>query len=349
MQQTMTTDTKILTLLLLIAVGAVAVYTVFTIGAIVAMFMLSMLFAFILAPAVNWLEGKGLPRTVAALIMFSAALGALTLVVYILAPFIYDELVRIQDMVTTRQLRTGVRDTERFLSKQLSFLGVRRLHVAPKVEEWMGALFDNILNIASSLVGVLLFVVMTLISTFFLLKDMRSIKKNLIALVPNRFFEVSLSVFDKIDWSLGAYLRGILLDASIIGIISTLALWAFGIPSFVLIGLVAAAANLVPYLGPPTAALVASVITVATNNSFDQVPIILVIFSGIRLLDDSVIQPLTISQSVRLHPVIIIFAILIGGQLFGILGMLFAVPVVGVIKVVLSEMMKGLRRYPSIT
>jgi predicted PurR-regulated permease PerM len=349
MRPGMNTDTKILTLLLLIAVGAVVAYTMFTIGAIVAMFMLSMLFAFILAPAVNWLEGRGLPRALAALVMFTVALAALALVVYLVAPLIYDELVQIQKLVTERQLRTGVRDTERFLSRQLSFLGVRRLQIAPKVEEWVGALFDNILGIASGLVGLVLFIVMTLISTFFLLKDMRSIKKNLIAHVPNRFFEVSLSVFDKIDWSLGAYLRGILLDASIIGIIAALALWAFGIPSFVLIGLVAAAANLVPYLGPPTAALVASIISIATTNSFDQVPIILVIFTAIRLLDDSVIQPLTISQSVRLHPVIIIFAILIGGQLFGILGMLFAVPVVGVVKVVLSELLKGLRRYPSIS
>ena len=62
-------------------------------------------------------------------------------------------------------------------------------------------------------------------------------------------------------------------------------------------------------------------------------------------LDDSIIQPLTISKSVRLHPVIIIFALLIGGQLFGIIGMLFAVPTVGVLKVITTEFSAGLKRY----
>jgi predicted PurR-regulated permease PerM len=90
---------------------------------------------------------------------------------------------------------------------------------------------------------------------------------------------------------------------------------------------------------------VASSISVITLGDFGQVPLILVTFTLIRLLDDSIVQPLTISQSVKLHPLTIIFTILIGGQLFGILGMLFAVPIAGVVKVVASELYFGLKRY----
>jgi len=125
-------------------------------------------------------------------------------------------------------------------------------------------------------------------------------------------------------------------------------MWLLDIPNFMLIGMVAAFANLVPYLGPPTAALVASSISVITLGTFEQVPLILITFTLIRLLDDSVIQPLTISQSVKLHPLTIIFTILIGGQLFGILGMLFAVPVAGVMKVMAWELYSGLKRYRAV-
>ena len=339
-------NTKILATLLVIAIGAVLVYTVFTIGAIVALFLLSLLFAFILAPAVNWIESLGIPRSVAALAIFALFFGGIAAAVYFLSPFIVDEVSHMKEIVTVGQVRRGIRDVETFLTRNLSFLqGGRRLHVTPKVEEWIGMLLDNVINIAGSLVGIVLFAVMMLISTLFLLKDARSLKKALVELVPNRLFEVALNIVQKIEWSLGAYLRGILLDSLSIGIITTFALWMIDLPYYFIIGGFAALANLVPYLGPPVAAITASFVSVLTTGNFEQVPLILFVFVIIRLFDDAVVQPLTISKSVRLHPVIIIFALLVGGTLFGIIGMLFAVPTVGVLKVVATEFAAGMRRY----
>ena len=342
----MALNTKILATLLLLAIGAVLVYTVFTIGTIVALFLLSLLFAFILAPAVNWFESLGINRALSAFAIFALFFGGIAAAVYFLSPFIFDEVSRMKEIITVGQLRRGIHDVEAFVSKNLSFLpSGRRMHVAPKVEEWIGMLFDNLLNIAGSLVGMVLFVTMTLISTFFLLKDARSLKKTLIELVPNRLFEMALNIIQKTEWSLGAYLRGILLDSITIGIVTTFALWMIDLPYYFIIGGFASMANLVPYLGPPSAAIIASFVSVLTTGSFDQVPLILCVFVVIRLLDDAIVQPFTISKSVRLHPVIIIFALLVGGQLFGIMGMLFAVPTAGVLKVVGSEFLAGMRRY----
>ncbi|MBL0175289.1 MAG: AI-2E family transporter [Ignavibacteria bacterium] len=341
----MSLNTKILALLLVLAIGAVLVYTVFTIGTIVALFLMSLLFAFILAPAVNWIEGKGIARGIAAFIIFSLFFGGIAVAVYFLSPFIFDEVSHLQEVISVGQLRKGIRDVEVFLSRQLAFLGVRRMQVAPKVTEWVSLLFDNILNIASSLAGIVLFAVMMLISTFFLLKDARNLKKSLVEYVPNRLFEVALNIMHKIEWSLGAYLRGILVDSLTIGIVTTFALWLIDLPYYFIIGGFAAMANLVPYLGPPSAAFTASFVSVVTTGSFRQVPLILFVFVVIRLLDDAIVQPLTISKSVRLHPVIIIFALLVGGQLFGIVGMFFAVPTVGVLKVIIGEFSAGLQRY----
>ncbi len=344
----MLTNTKILIVLLLLFIAAFLALTVYTIGTVVAMMLLSLLFAFIMSPAVDLLESKGAPRALAAIVVFLLSLAAFAFVVYILSPLIYEQLLSLQEMLNLGQLRKGITQFERLMKRNLSFLGVRKLTFGTKIEEWLGSVFDNALNIASSLVGLIIFVVMTLISTFFLLKDGRKLKKSFIEIVPNQFFEMAMSIMHKIDWSLGAYLRGIVLDGLVIGVLATLAMWLLDIPNYALIGVVAAVANLVPYLGPPTAALVASTISVLTLNTFEQVPIILIAFTLIRLFDDAVVQPLTISQSVKLHPLTIIFAILIGGHLFGILGMLFAVPIAGVAKVVLSELYFGLKRYRAV-
>jgi predicted PurR-regulated permease PerM len=344
----MLTNTKILIVLLLLIVGALLALTVYTIGSIVAIFLLAMLFAFVIAPAVDWLESHGMPRLLASTIMFFVSLGAFIVVAYFLSPLLYDQVMVLQERVSFGEMRKSLPQFEKQLVRSLSFLGVRDLHLTTKIEDFISALFDNVLNIASGIVGLMIFVVMTLISTFFLIKDGRKLKKSLIEVVPNQFFEMSLSILHKIDWSLGAYLRGILLDAFVIGLVTTFAMWLLDIPNFYLIGMVAAFANLVPYLGPPTAALVASTISIITLGTFEQVPLILITFTLIRLLDDSLIQPLTISQSVKLHPLTIIFTILIGGQLFGIIGMLFAVPVAGVMKVVAWELYSGLKRYRAV-
>ncbi|MCB2203811.1 AI-2E family transporter [bacterium] len=344
----MLTNTKILIVLLLLAVALLLALTVYTIGSIVAILLLAMLFAFVITPAVDWLESHGMPRLLASTVMFLLSLGAFLVVAYFLSPLLYDQVMVLQERVSFGEMRKSIPQLEKQIVSSLSFLGVRDLHLTTRIEDLVSMMFDNILNIASGIVGLMIFVVMTLISTFFMLKDSRKLKKSLIEIVPNQFFEMSLSILHKIDWSLGAYLRGLLLDAFVIGIVTTFSMWLLDIPNYMLIGLVAAMANLVPYLGPPTAALVASTISVITLGTFEQVPLILITFTLIRLLDDSIIQPLTISQSVRLHPLTIIFTILIGGQLFGILGMLFAVPVASVIKVITFELYSGLKRYRAV-
>ncbi len=339
------TNTKLLIVLLLILLLALLGVTVYSIGAIVAIFLVAMLFSFIISPVVDWLESRSMPRALASAIMLLFSLGAMIIVVYFLAPLVYDQVYALQERVSFGEMRKSIPKLEREVVRYFSFLGVEQLHLTTKIEDLISGVFDNVLNIASSVLGLMVFVVMTLISTFFLLKDGRKLKKSMIEIVPNQFFEMSLSILHKIDWSLGAYLRGIVLDALVIGLLTTFAMWLLDIPNFLLIGLIATIANLVPYLGPPTAALVASSVSVITLGTFAQVPIILAAFAIIRLLDDSIVQPLTISQSVKLHPLIIIFAILIGGQLFGILGMLFAVPIAGVAKVVASELYFGLKRH----
>ncbi len=341
----MKTNTKILFILLLLALGGVAFYTLVAVGSIVALVLLASMFAFMLSPAVNALERIGMARTPAAILVFVAFFGILGWAIYTLSPIVYEQIREIQNILGLNNLKGGMRNIEKFLSKNLSFLGVKHWQVAPKIEAWIVSMLDNVVNIATGVFSFVLFIVMMLISTFFLLKDGNQLKKSFVSVVPNSLFEMAMSILHKIEQSLGGYIRGVLLDALIVGVLITLILWIVGVPNFILCGIIAAFANLVPYIGPPTAALVAAALSVAYNDSSEQVIVILMIFGGVRLLDDAIIQPLAIARTVRLHPVTIIVAILIGGQLFGLLGMLFAVPVASVLKVTLKEFYDGIIRY----
>ena len=341
----METNTKLLLLLVFLAIVVLTVIFVSAVFPIISIILLATLFAYILSPLVNYLESKGLPRIWGASFIFVLFCATIVFGLYVITPLVIEQALSIQEKIGVGGLRAGIKDLESFFNKRLAFVGVRKWHFAPKLEGWMSAIFDNVVNIATGIVGLIIFSVMTLFATFFLMKDGPTLKKSIISIVPNRFFEMTLSVFEKIDWSLGAYLRGILLDAFIIGCVTTGALWLIGLPYFVLVGVFAGICNVVPYLGPPSGALLASFVSVVITGSVSDVPLILFVFMMIRLLDDTVVQPLTISKSVKMHPLTVIFAILIGAQIYGIIGMLFAVPIAGIIKVILTEFYFGLQRY----
>jgi predicted PurR-regulated permease PerM len=170
-------------------------------------------------------------------------------------------------------------------------------------------------------------------------------KKAFIHLIPNRYFEMSLNVLHKIDQQLGWYLRGQFTEAFVVGVLSVLALWLLDIQYFIIIGIFAGLANMVPYVGPVAGAVPAIVVTIINGNEPIKVIYIVVAFAIVQLLDNVLLQPMVLSKSVHLHPLIIVFAVLIGGQFFGLLGMLLAVPAAGIIKVTSSELYQGIRKF----
>ena len=181
--------------------------------------------------------------------------------------------------------------------------------------------------------------------TFFLLKDGRDMKKLFISYIPNRYFEMSLNVLHKMDLQLGGYLRGQFIEAFVVGALAIFALWLLGIKYFILIGLFAGMANLIPYVGPVAGAVPAIVVALTNGANIEVIAYIILAFIIIQLIDNVVMQPLVLSKSVNLHPLVIVIAILIGGNFFGVLGMFLAVPAAGILKVTSSEIYNGIRKF----
>ena len=144
---------------------------------------------------------------------------------------------------------------------------------------------------------------------------------------------------------MGWYLRGQFTDAFVVGLLSVMALWLLDVQYFIIIGIFAGLANMIPYVGPVAGAVPAIVITLINGKEPISVLYIIIAFAIVQLIDNIIIQPLVLSKSVNLHPLIIVFAVLIGGQFFGLLGMLLAVPAAGIIKVTSSELYHGIRKF----
>lgn len=182
-------------------------------------------------------------------------------------------------------------------------------------------------------------------AVFFFLKEGRRITHELIELVPNAYFELCLNLIYQINSQIGGYLRGQMLETGIVALLSVVALTLIGLPNAIPIGLLAGTANMIPYLGPLIGGITASVVAISTGGGGSMVLYVILAFAVIQMLDNLVIQPIIVAKSVDLHPLLVMLVVSIGSQLMGIMGMLIAVPVTGILKASTQTIYRGIRGY----
>jgi predicted PurR-regulated permease PerM len=190
----------------------------------------------------------------------------------------------------------------------------------------------------------------------FLLLDNGEIKRFFVSLVPNRYFEVSLAVFDKVDKAIGNYLRGILIECSLVGIsyIVLLALIGFEIKMAVMIGLAAGMATAIPILGFGIAFVLGSSYALIAESANSIIPFITpnnliiavaVVVLIVMVLDNGVFQPVVVGGAVSLHPLVVFIGIMGGSMLFGFAGLILAIPTIVVVKEIVSTLFRELKDY----
>ena len=182
---------------------------------------------------------------------------------------------------------------------------------------------------------------------FFFLAEGRAIKRAFIELIPNAYFEMVLNLIYRIDQQLGGYIRGMVLSVLLISSISIFGLWIVGLRDFMVVGTIAGVANIIPYLGPLIGILAGTVSALLQYSTLGWGTILPVVdvFLAVQLFDNVFVQPVVVARSVNLHPLIVIFVVLVGSQMFGAMGMLLAVPMTAVLKVAVQTVYEGLRSY----
>jgi len=199
----------------------------------------------------------------------------------------------------------------------------------------LGSWLHRLVNSLSVLV---MWTLLFLVASYYFLRDYDPLRRRLLYLFPAPYQPLVTDLSGQISQVLGGYLRGQLTVCLIVTILTTGALYLcsliFGLPYWLFLGLFAGLLSLVPYFGMPISTLVATLIALITSGwgAAIAVPIAMVI---INVLSDQVISPKVIGQQVGLHPLLMLFAMLSGAKLFGVLGMVLAAPVVGSVKVVL--------------
>ena len=186
--------------------------------------------------------------------------------------------------------------------------------------------------------------------------DNGQIRRFFISLVPNRYFELSLTVLDRLDDAIGRYLRGTLIECFLVGLTLTLGLILLGIPLgiAVAIGVVSGLLNAIPFLGAVIALVIGVSYALIAEDVKPLIPglnpndlalyvVILVVIA--HVLDDIVFQPFVLGGAVNVHPLVVVIAIIGGSLIMGLWGMLFAIPTVVVVKTAVETFFKELKDY----
>lgn len=328
----------ILLIPLLIIAGFVTFFTDIFIALIICL-----LFALVLNPFVDYIQGSGINRSFSILIVYAVIGVVMYSVVNLLAPSFIAQSDSLQKSYKEFQVSEKLKTTEKWIEKNVPY--IKKGDVGKEIEQSVKASFSKAEEFISGVVSTVLYIIIIPFVTFFILRDRQKLKNGLIGLVPNRYFEMTINILDKIEKQLSSYVRAWLLDALVLGILAFAGLSILGVNYAIIIGMVAGAGHLIPYAGPIIGGVPAILISVIQYGDLSMVLPIVILFTIIYILDSSFIQPYIFSKGAEMNPIVIIALILIGNQILGAFGALIAIPVATILKVSARETINGFRNY----
>ena len=319
-------------LLFLVGFGAVLYF----LQGIAQLLLIATLIAYILNPLVSQLEVRT-SRTKATLVVFGALVLALVGAGWGLGPVVNEQVQDATQRFQPERVTRVIDTVNTRLSAVSQQLGGDSLQLKQKLKSQVNRQMQQVASVGQGLLGLVTNVILVPFMAVLLLKDGPRIKRGLIRFVPNRYFEFSLEALHKIDIQLGNYFRGLVLEISIVAMLSISMLWALNVPAFVLIGILAGITTVIPYAGSLLGGSVGVLLKLASTPGWEAAALVLVGFLAIQIADEAFIQPLVFAQAVDLHPLEVLLAVWIAAQFFGVVGMVLAIPVTSAGKVVIAE------------
>jgi predicted PurR-regulated permease PerM len=309
------------------------------IPAVTAILIGTLFFTYLVYPAVRWIHRRGpsLGAAIAIVYCIAAALVALTL------SFVVPPLVN-----EVRQLAAAspgfIKSAQGYIADPNSF-GLRYVpevlrdyletlpqQIGDYIQASAAAMASRFLAILLSTFGVIATLVVIPILSIYLIFEAETLTKDAIGLIPLRGRPETLRVLADLDKVLGGFVRGQVIVGATVGVLITIGLLITHVPYALLIGVLAGVLDIIPYIGA-IATFVPAVALAFASGGWQHALIVALIFIAVFQLEGHFIAPRIVSESVGLSPLVVIVAVLIGGELLGIPGMFLAVPVAGMVRV----------------
>ena len=327
-------DLSIMTIIKFFLV-VIVLFFLYLIKEVLAILFIALIFAAAVDPWVDALERIKFPRWLSILLIYVVLLVALAFVIILLVPPIMQQTMQLADSFPEYFQKAGVVfENLKNFSAEHGILG--------ELDKGLNALKGNVSGVISSVFssvagffgGVVSFFIV-LVITFYMTIEEGAIKRALMYLLPDKYQPFTLQLINKIQHKIGDWLKGQLILSLIIGVLVYVGLLILGVNYALILGVVAAFGEFVPYLGPVLAAIPAIFLT------FTQSPIkalfVLIFYIIIQQIENQILVPKVMQKVVGLNPIVCIIALLIGVKIAGFIGVILAIPVATAISVIVKE------------
>jgi len=299
---------------------------------------------YLMNPIVNLLERLRIKRIWGIIIIILGISGLLTGVVLLSAPAIETQVKGLIENFPSYLAQMG-EGIETFFER--SFLGpyyeqgyqwvLSTLSNLPnQIGDYLGKTFEGVVNIANIVTQIVVVMITFPIILFFLLKDSAQFKAYSLRLFPPKLRNEVNQILMNMDVQVGSYIRGQIIVATCIGILLFIGYSIIGLDYAITLAIIAAVTSVVPYLGP-TIAISPAIIIAIVHSPFMLLKLAIV-WAAVQFLDGNFISPNVMGITMKIHPLTIIIVLLVGGNLFGLVGMVLGIPGYAILKVIVVHL-----------
>jgi predicted PurR-regulated permease PerM len=329
--------------LLLLVVGALLLFVT---GPVLVPLIISFALAFMLEPLTDWFQRR-FRSTRNAAVLFSlsvATFGTLILIIGLL-PSVYSQLVESAEKMplAIAAAKARLQDLLGYARENLSPTVFSQLQdylrsfqedpsaITSQLGNYLSQGIFGLVNLSSAAIGLLI----VPFFVYYLLLDMQNIRLFIERRIPERHRGVGLKLFNEMGEVVRGYVRGRFLIALILSVFYAIGLWVLGVPLWAAIGLIAGFVGIIPYVGIIAGVVLALAFAALDGGGIWVLLGVIAVFTLAQPLEDYVLTPKLIGDKLDLHPMLVLVALLIAGSLFGVLGLVLAIPVIGIAKVLL--------------
>lgn len=329
--------------------GALVIWVLMNYSNLFAYAAISILLSYLLDPVVNRMEARGMHRTIAISLTLVAVGLILTWVSTTIIPILTNQMVGLTRQLNVENIRYVADQIEGVLLTYFEFL--EKGFLVKNISSYGNQLFninqmpDILANVIGIFTNVFSAILVIPFATFFFLKDGSKIRRDILQLIPNKYFETTLTVINKIENRLGLYFRSVLFQSFVVAILSWILLSLAGLSNALSVGITIGLANTIPYFGPIIGYILSMAVSIIETGDFSLLVPCIIAVMIVQVTDNVILQPFIFSRSADMHPVSILFIILIGAETAGVLGMLLAIPIATTIKIMINQISWSFKNY----
>ncbi|MCI0524283.1 MAG: AI-2E family transporter [Acidobacteria bacterium] len=306
----------------------------------------SLALAYLLVPVVNWFERRGWSRPSSVLLAITSGAVALVLILIFILPGFWKQVTKTYDQARAiasdrsrvqpllQKLERASPPAFEFLQSQVERFKdpAEKARLRSLIGGWLQSGLFRLVDFTASILDLLLIPFFV----YYLLADYGAMRARIDRLIPPRYRIITAGLLVRINNVISSYVRSQLLIALVMGGLYSLGFLALRVPLAITIGMLSGLLNFVPYLGTLTGLALSLSFTALDGAGLPRILGVIVVFIVVQSVEGYYLTPKLLGSSLNLHPLWVLVGLMIGGSLFGLLGIILAVPVIAVTKVVLN-------------